>query len=77
MIPVRSIVAAMWDVRPGRFYSVDELAVALDVENRAALREQLRAMARDADVHNPFKICQGSSDEFYRRLSSAPVHWTM
>jgi hypothetical protein len=63
-----AIIAAMWDVRPGRFYSVDELASALQVEDRAALREQLRAMARDTNVENPFKISRGGSDEFYRRI---------
>jgi hypothetical protein len=68
VIPVAAIMAAMWDVRPGRFYSVDELAAALQVEDRAALRSQLRAMARDTDVENPFKISQGASDEFYRRI---------
>jgi hypothetical protein len=73
MIPVSSIIAAMSDVRPGRFYSVDELAVVLGVRNRAALQEQLRTMACDPDVHNPFKINQGSSDEFYRRAFSAPM----
>jgi hypothetical protein len=73
MVPLSSIIAAMSDVRPGRFYSVDELAVVLGVRNRAALQEQLRTMACDLDVHNPFKISQGSTDEFYRRAFSAPM----
>jgi hypothetical protein len=68
VIPVSAIIAAMCDVRPGRFYSVDELAAALHVEDRGALREQLRALARDTDADNPFRISQGGSDEFYRRI---------
>ena len=39
MISVSSIMAAMSDVRPGRFYSVDELAATLRVRDKAALHD--------------------------------------
>ncbi len=58
----------MSDVRPGRFYSVDELAATLRVTDKTALREQLRSMAGAPDLHSPFQIRQGVSDEFYRRV---------
>ena len=70
-LPFDAIIAAMPDVRPGRFYSVDELGAALHVEDRTALREQLRAMAHDPDMDTSFKIRQGASDEFYRRIPRA------
>jgi hypothetical protein len=69
VISVSSIMAAMSDVRPGRFYSVDELAATLRIRDRAALHEQLRNMATAPDVDGPFQIFQGASDEFYRRVS--------
>ena len=69
MISVSSIMAAMSDVRAGRFYSVDELAVTLRIRDKAALHEQLRNMASAPDVNGPFQIFQGASDEFYRRVS--------
>ena len=69
MISVSSIMAAMSDVRPGRFYSVDELAATLRVRDKAALHEKLRNMASAPDVDGPFQIFQGASDEFYRRVS--------
>jgi hypothetical protein len=73
MVSASLIVAAMSDVRPGRFYSVDELAAVLRVQDKAALHEQLRTMVGDPDVHSPFKLLQGSSDDFYRRVSFAPT----
>jgi hypothetical protein len=69
LVPRDVILAAMSDVRPGRFYSVDEIAAALQVEDRGELREQLRAMAHDLHVDDPFKISQGPSEEFYRRIT--------
>jgi len=68
-VSVSLIMAAMSDVRPGRFYSVDELAATLRVRDRAALHEQLRSMASAPDVDGPFQIFRGASDEFYRRVS--------
>jgi hypothetical protein len=68
MIPVSSIVAAMTDVRPGRFYSVDELAAVLKVRDKAALHAQLRTLAGAPDIRSSFGIVQGSSSEFYRRV---------
>ena len=62
----------MSDGRAGRFYSVDELASVLRVPDKMALHEQLRTMAGDPDVHSSFKLVQGSSGDFYRRLSFAP-----
>jgi hypothetical protein len=73
MVSADSIIAAMWDVRPGRFYSVDELAAVLRTPDKAALHEQLRIMAGDPDIQSPFKLLQGSSDDFYRRVSVAPA----
>jgi hypothetical protein len=67
------IIAAMSDVRPGRFYSVDELAALLHVQDKTGLHEQLRTMASDPDVDNAFKLLQGSSDDFYRRVSVLPL----
>ena len=67
------IIAAMSDVRPGRFYSVDELAAVLRTPDKAALHEQLRTMAGDPDIQSQFKLLQGSSDDFYRRVSVAPT----
>ena len=73
MVSASLIIAAMSDVRPGRFYSVDELAAVLRTPDRAALHEQLRSMAGDPDIHSPFKLLQGASDDFYRRVSIAPA----
>jgi hypothetical protein len=68
VISASAIFAAMSDVRPGRFYSVDELAVTLRVPDRVALHEQLRSMANTPDVHGGFRICQAAADDFYRRV---------
>jgi hypothetical protein len=68
-----AIIAAMSDVRPGRFYSVDELAVLLHVQDRTGLHAQLRTMVSDPDVDNAFKLLQGSSDDFYQRVSVLPL----
>jgi hypothetical protein len=73
MVSTSLIIAAMSDGRPGRFYSVDELAAVLRVSDKTALHEQLRTMAGDPDIHSSFKLLQGSSDDFYRRLSFAPA----
>ena len=73
MVSTSLIIAAMSDGRPGRFYSVDELASVLRVPDKAELHAQLRTMAGDPDIHNAFKLLQGSSDDFYRRLSFAPI----
>ncbi|HEY6476856.1 MAG TPA: hypothetical protein VI456_09770 [Polyangia bacterium] len=62
----------MSDVRPGRFYSVDELAAVLHVQDKTALHEQLRTMVGEPDAHSAFKLLQGSSGDFYRRVSVAP-----
>ena len=67
-----AIIAAMSDDRPGRFYSVDELASVLRVPDKTEFHQQLRAMASDSDIHSSFKLVQGSSDDFYRRISFAP-----
>lgn len=71
MISANMIFAAMSDVRPGRFYSVDELAAVLRVEDTAELREQLRVMAGDTDRHSSFKLLKGPSEEFYQRIAFA------
>jgi hypothetical protein len=71
MISANMIFAAMSDARPGRFYSVDELAAMLGVQDRTQLREQLRIMAGDAGLHSSFKLLKGPSDEFYQRVSFA------
>jgi hypothetical protein len=73
MVAVSLIIAAMSDDRPGRFYSVDELASVLRVPDKAELHEQLRTMAGDPDIHSSFKLLKGSSDDFYRRLFVAPT----
>ena len=73
MISANAIMAAMSDVRPGRFYSVDELAALLGVQDKAALHAQLRTMAGDPDVRGAFKLIQASSEDFYRRVSLAPT----
>jgi len=73
MVSASLIIAAMSDGRPGRFYSVDELASVLRAPDKAELHEQLRTMAGDPDIHSAFKLLQGSSDDFYRRLSFAPI----
>ena len=73
MVSASLIIAAMSDGRPGRFYSVDELASVLRVPDKAELHEQLRTMAGDPDIHSSFKLLQGSSDDFYRRVSFAPT----
>jgi hypothetical protein len=72
MVSSSVIIAAMSDERPGRFYSVDELAYLLRVPDKAELHQQLRTMAGDSDVHSAFKLVQGASDDFYRRASFAP-----
>ncbi len=72
MLSSSSIIAAMSDDRPGRFYSVDELASVLRVTDKAELHAQLRTMAGDPDIHSSFKLLKGSSDDFYRRVSFAP-----
>lgn len=72
MVSTSSIIAAMADGRPGRFYSVDELASVLRVPDKAELHEQLRTMVGDPDIHSSFKLVQGASDDFYRRVSFAP-----
>ena len=69
MISVRLIFAAMSDARPGRFYSVDELAALLRVYDKAGLRKQLQVMAGAPDPRGSFKLLQGPSDEFFRRVS--------
>ena len=71
MISADLIFAAMSDARPGRFYSVDELAAVLRVADKAELREQLRIMAGDADLHSSFRLLKGPSEEFYQRVSFA------
>ena len=73
MISANAILEAMSDIRPGRFYSVDELAVTLRVSDRNALLGQLRSMASTPDVNGAFRICEGASDEFYRRVPLASV----
>jgi hypothetical protein len=72
MVSSSVIIAAMSDDRPGRFYSVDELASVLRVPDKTELHQQLRTMAGDSDIHSSFKLVQGSSDDFYRRASFAP-----
>jgi hypothetical protein len=73
MVSASLIIAAMSDARPGRFYSVDELAAVLRVSDKRELHAQLRTMVGDPDVHSSFKLLQGSSDDFYRRVSFAPI----
>jgi hypothetical protein len=68
VISASAIFAAMSDIRPGRFYSVDELAVTLRVVDRTALLEQLRSMVDAPNVHDTFQLCQAVSAEFYRRV---------
>jgi hypothetical protein len=63
----------MSDSRPGRFYSVDELATVLRIQDKAALHEQLRTMVDDPDLPSGFRLLRGSADDFYRRASFAPV----
>jgi hypothetical protein len=71
VISASAIFAAMSDVRPGRFYSVDELAVTLRAPDRVALHEQLRSMANAPDLHGGFRIFQAAADDFYRRVPFA------
>jgi hypothetical protein len=73
MISARAIFAAMSDVRPGRFYSVDELASLLRVQDKAELRERLGVMAGAQGLHGSFKLVRGASDEFYRRIPLVPT----
>ena len=73
MISASSIFAAMPDVRPGRFYSVDELAAVLRVADKTELHKQLRAMASAPDLHSSYRLLQGASADFYRRVSVAPA----
>ena len=73
MVSSSLIIAAMSDSRPGRFYSIDELASVLRVPDKAELHAQLRTMVGDPDIHSSFKLLQGSSDDFYRRVSFAPI----
>jgi hypothetical protein len=73
MVSSSLILAAMSDGRPGRFYSVDELASVLRVPDKAELHEQLRIMVGDPDIHSSFKLIQGSSGDFYRRVSFGPT----
>ncbi len=73
MVSANSIIAVMSDARPGRFYSVDELAAVLRVANKTELHAQLRTMVDDPDAHSAFKLLKGSSDDFYRRASFAPL----
>ena len=73
MVSASLIIAAMSDSRPGRFYSVDELAAVLRVPDKMELHQQLRTMVGDPDVHSSFKLVKGSSDDFYRRVSFAPL----
>ena len=73
MVSASLIIAAMSDSRPGRFYSVDELAAVLRVPDKAELHAQLRTMVGDPDIHGSFKLLQGSSGDFYRRVSFAPI----
>ncbi len=73
MVSASLILAAMSDGRPGRFYSVDELAAVLRVSDKRALHEQLRTMVGDSELHSSFRLLQGSSDDFYRRVSFAPT----
>jgi hypothetical protein len=73
MVSASLIIAAMSDSRPGRFYSVDELASVLRVPDKMELHEQLRTMVGDPDMHSSFKLRKGSSDDFYRRVSFAPI----
>ena len=64
MVSASSILAAMSDDRPGRFYSVDELAAVLRVSDKAELRALLRTS---------FRLLQGASGDFYRRVSFGPT----
>jgi len=73
MISARSIFAAMPDARPGRFYSVDELAALLRVQDKAELRERLQVISGALDLHGSFKLVRGPSDEFYRRILLVPT----
>jgi len=73
LISASSIIAAMSDNRPGRFYSVDELAALLRVQDKVALHRQLRAMVADPDLPSGFKLRLGSSDDFYRPVSFAAL----
>ena len=73
MLSASLIIAAMSDARPGRFYSVDELASVLRVTDKTELHAQLRTMVGDPDIHSSFKLLQGSGDDFYRRVSFAPI----
>jgi len=73
MISASAIFAAMSDARPGRFYSVDELASLLRVQDKVELRERLRFMAGAQGSHGPFKLVTGPSDEFYRRIPLVPT----
>ena len=73
MVSASLIIAAMSDGRPGRYYSVDELAAVLRVPDKTELHAQLRTMAGDPDIHSSFKLLQGSADDFYRRVSFAPI----
>jgi hypothetical protein len=73
MVSANLIIAAMSDSRPGRFYSIDELAAVLHVSDKMELHAQLRTMAGDPDIHSSFKLLQGSADDFYRRVSFAPI----
>lgn len=73
MVSASSIIAAMPDVSPGKFYSVDELATTIGVQNDDAFRTKLTSMANNPDIDDPFKIRQSDSDHFYRREPFAPI----
>jgi hypothetical protein len=73
MVSASSILAAMSDDRPGRFYGVDELAAVLGVSDKAELRALLRTMVGDPGIHSSFRLLQGSSGDFYRRVSFGPT----
>jgi hypothetical protein len=63
----------MSDARPGRFYSVDELAAVLHVDDKNALHEQLRTIAGDPNTEGAFRLRQCSSDDFYQRVTVLPA----
>jgi hypothetical protein len=71
MISASSIIAAMSDPRPGRYYSVDELAAVLRIQDKTELREQLRSMASDPNLDSSVRLLKSPSEEFYRRVSFA------
>ena len=73
LISVSAIMSAMSDARPGRFYSVDELAALLHVDDRMAFHQHLRSIAAEPSPEGAFRLLQCSSDEFYRRVSVLPA----